>query len=178
MIDFGCIARQIAASVKIAPRNSQEPKSRDTRLVCLPCQPSPAACASGFSITGGGVDEHLDLAAGGRDQPSRQRLQPLLDQVVIVVALRIDRDRAARALGQYRQRIFIGPVIDAEHDHRTDARPQHARIGAALRICRQPVHVAMRAGIEEFAEMPAGIRNRIRTGHADAVEAERGCLSR
>ena len=34
------------------PRNSQEPKSRDTRLVCLPCQPMPAFCASGFSITG------------------------------------------------------------------------------------------------------------------------------
>src|SRR5439155_1519764 len=37
--------------VKIAPRNSHEPNSRDTRLVCLPCQPSPAACARGFSIT-------------------------------------------------------------------------------------------------------------------------------
>jgi hypothetical protein len=30
----------------------------------------------------------------------------------------------------------------------------------------------MRAGIEEFAEMPTGIRNRIRAGDADAVEAE------
>ncbi len=39
-------------SVKIAPRNSQEPNSRETRMVCLPCQPSPAASASGFSITG------------------------------------------------------------------------------------------------------------------------------
>ena len=38
--------------VKMAPRNSHEPYSRDTRLVCLPCQPRPAAAASGFSITG------------------------------------------------------------------------------------------------------------------------------
>ena len=37
--------------VKIAPRNSHEPNSRETRLVCLPCQPMPAAAASGFSIT-------------------------------------------------------------------------------------------------------------------------------
>ena len=37
--------------VKIEPRNSHEPYSRDTRLVCLPCQPSPAPAASGFSIT-------------------------------------------------------------------------------------------------------------------------------
>ena len=39
-------------SVKIAPRKSQLPNSRETRMVCLPCQPSPAAAASGFSITG------------------------------------------------------------------------------------------------------------------------------
>ena len=34
------------------PRNSQLPCSRLTRLVCLPCQPIPAAALSGFSITG------------------------------------------------------------------------------------------------------------------------------
>ena len=42
----------IAAVVKIEPMNSHDPNSRDTRLVCLPCQPSPARAASGFSITG------------------------------------------------------------------------------------------------------------------------------
>ena len=41
-----------SAVVKIAPRKSHEPNSRLTRLVCLPCQPSPAASASGFSMTG------------------------------------------------------------------------------------------------------------------------------
>ncbi|OIQ66929.1 hypothetical protein GALL_514970 [mine drainage metagenome] len=34
----------------------------------------------------------------------------------------------------------------------------------------------MRAGIEKFAEMPSRIRNRLRIGHADAVEAERARL--
>ncbi len=38
--------------VSTAPRNSQEPKLRETRLVCLPCQPTPARPASGFSIKG------------------------------------------------------------------------------------------------------------------------------
>ena len=37
--------------VKIEPRNSHEPNWRDTKLVCLPCQPRPALAASGFSIT-------------------------------------------------------------------------------------------------------------------------------
>ena len=38
--------------VNMLPRNSQEPNSRLTRLLCLPCQPRPAAWAKGFSITG------------------------------------------------------------------------------------------------------------------------------
>ncbi len=122
---------------------------------------------------GGGVDEHLDLAACGRDQPSRQRLQPLLDQVVIVVASRIDRDRAARSLLENSQRIFIGPVIDAEHDDRAHVRPQHARIGAALGAGGEPVHVAMGAGVEEGAEMSACVDEYIRIGNANAIETQR-----
>ena len=41
-----------SAVVKIEPRKSQLPNARETSTVCLPCQPSPAAAASGFSITG------------------------------------------------------------------------------------------------------------------------------
>jgi hypothetical protein len=92
---------------------------------------------------------------------------------VIIVALRVDRDRAARALREYRQRILVRPVIDAEHDHRAYVRPQHARIGAAFRMSREPVHVAMCAGVEEAAEMLRGIRDRTRIGDADAIESER-----
>ena len=79
-------ARRAADSsvVKIAPRNSHEPNSRDTRLVCLPCQPRPAAAAERLLHHRRGVDEHLHVAAGLRDQPARQRLQPGLDDVVIV----------------------------------------------------------------------------------------------
>jgi len=36
----------------------------------------------------------------------------------------------------------------------------------------------MRAGIEEGAEMPGGIRDRIRTRNADAIEAERARFGR
>ena len=166
-------SRGRSSVVKIAPRNSHEPNSRETRLVCLPCQPRPAACASGFSITAAVSTNTLTSQPDGADQPSRQRLQPLLDQVVIVVALRIDRDRAARAALENRKRIFVGAVIDAEHDDRAHISPQPARIGAALGVSREPVHVAMRAGFEEIAKMFSGIREHIRTGHADAVEPER-----
>jgi hypothetical protein len=45
-------SRGSSSVVKIAPRKNQFPRSRPRRFVCLPCQPSPAAAASGFSITG------------------------------------------------------------------------------------------------------------------------------
>ncbi len=121
----------------------------------------------------GGVDEYLDLGARCGDQPSRQRLQPLLDQVVIIIALRVDRNRTAGALLEYRQRILIRPVIDAEHDHRAHVGPQHPRVSAAFRTCGEPVHVAMRAGLKEAAKIFCGIRNRRRIGDADAIETER-----
>ena len=41
-----------AWDANIVTWNSHEPNSRLTRLVCLPCQPIPAASASGFSMTG------------------------------------------------------------------------------------------------------------------------------
>ena len=52
-------------SVRIAPRNSHEPNSRETRLVCLPCQPIPARAASGFSIRGAVSTNTLTFAVSG-----------------------------------------------------------------------------------------------------------------
>ena len=92
---------------------------------------------------------------------------------MIIVALRIDRDRAAGAAFQDDKRIFIRPVIDPQHDHRTHARPQHARIGAAFRMSRKPIHLAMLAGGEESVEMLCRIRDRIGIGNAHAIESER-----
>ncbi len=83
--------------VKIEPRNSQEPNSRLTRLVCLPCQPSPAASASGFSITGAVSTKTLTSRAGPRRKARRDLLQLALDDVVIVAVPGIDGDRAAFA---------------------------------------------------------------------------------
>ena len=89
-----------SSSVRITPRNSQLPCSRETRLVCLPCQPIPAACGQRLFHHRRGVDEHLELARGPLDDEPRQRLQRLLDRLVIVAALRIDRDAPALALAR------------------------------------------------------------------------------
>ena len=86
--------------VRITPRNSQLPCSRLTRLVCLPCQPIPAACASGFSITGAVSTNTFSSRRRLLDDQARQRLQRLLDRLVIVAALRIGRNPAAARAGR------------------------------------------------------------------------------
>jgi len=62
-------------------------------VLALPAQPGPLG--QRFLHQGGGVDEHLNLGAQqGRDL-ARQGLQPPLDDLMIVVPARINRDIAA-----------------------------------------------------------------------------------
>ena len=110
---------------------------RETRLVCLPCQPSPARCASGFSITGAVSTNTFTSGAEARDDELRQVLQPALDHVVVVAVARIDRDAAAIGLRQRGQRIVVGRVGQAEHDHAARLRPERARMAALLGACRR-----------------------------------------
>ena len=51
MVGLRRVGRELERGEDLA---EEQPRAelRDTRLVCLPCQPSPARCASGFSITG------------------------------------------------------------------------------------------------------------------------------
>ena len=109
----------------------------------------------------------------GFDQPAPKLLQPRLDHIVIIVAARIDRNAAARALLEHRERIVVRTVIDAEHDDRAHFGPQRARIAAPFGVGRHPFHVAVSAGGEKLAQPFADLRNRIRMRHADGVETLR-----
>ena len=139
-----------ARSVRISPRNSQEPSSRETRLVCLPCQPSPACWASGFSSTGAVSTKTLTSAAGLGGEPARELLEPALDQLVVVAMAGVDRDRAALAPRR-------APPADprrARSSARARSRFAPPATGcrglcAALGIAREPGHLAMPAGGEE-----------------------------
>ena len=93
----------------MAPRNSQLPCSRLTRLVCLPCHPSPAGLGQRLLHHWRGIDEHLDVGVARLgDQPPRQRLQRPFDDIVIIAALGIDRDPADLPLPGQRKRIGGG----------------------------------------------------------------------
>ncbi len=94
-----CIARLQPVRPAPAPARSGSRRGTasshargSTRLVCLPCQPIPAACASGFSITGAVSTNTFSSLGDLIDDEAGERLQRLLDRLVIVAALRIDRD--------------------------------------------------------------------------------------
>ena len=76
MVRFRRVGRQLEVG-EDAPRNSQEPNSRDTRLVCLPCQPSPARAASGFSSTGAVSTKTFTSAFSGRAAATRKAASSL-----------------------------------------------------------------------------------------------------
>ena len=44
-----------------------------------------------------GVDKNFDVAADLVDEPASEMLQPRLDHLVVIIALGVDRDGAARA---------------------------------------------------------------------------------
>ena len=113
-----------SAVVKMAPRNSHEPCSRDTSMVFLPCQPRPAAAASGFSITGAVSTNTFTSAPLVVGEARGELLQLALEDVVVVLALRVDRDGAARRVVERIERICLRRVAHAEHDDRAHLRPQ------------------------------------------------------
>jgi hypothetical protein len=119
------------------------------------------------------IDEHLHVAAGIRHKPARDCLQLRLDELVIVVALRVDRDRAALALLKDRERIAVRPVIQAQHDDGARVRPEHMRVRAPRCRAGEPCHVAMRATRDKFLEPRLRLRVRMRRRDADRVKALR-----
>ena len=94
------------------------------------------------------VDEHLDIGAMLL-RSAAPDVSAALDQVVIIVALRVKGDGGAARAAAGSRGDRGRPIIDAEHDDAADLRPKSARIGAALRPIGKPAHVAIRTGIEE-----------------------------
>ena len=89
MIDLGCVARQIRRGEN---RTKKQPGAEFTRnkIGVLALLAQSRGLRQRLLHHGGGIDEYFHLCASCGDQPARQHLQPLLDHVVIIVALRID----------------------------------------------------------------------------------------
>ena len=173
-VDLGLIRREVKRGEDGAKEQPRAELARDEiGVLALPAE--PGAGGQRLLHDGGGVNEHLHLAAGMGDEPARQRLEPRLDDLVVVVALGIDRDRAAVALREYGERIGVRPIIEAEHDDRSHLRPERARVGAALRTRCHPGHVAVRALGKEALEPRLRFRDGIGPDNADGIEAMLAC---
>ena len=154
--------------VRITPRNSQLPCSRLTRLVCLPCQPIPAACASGFSITGAVSTNTLSSDGACVDDEPRQRLQRLLDRLVIVAALGVDRDPPELRMRRQCQRIARRRIAHAQRDRGFRFGPQRQRRHAMVRALLHPAHRPVVPGLQPALEVEPG-----RVGRVGARKAAR-----
>ena len=173
MIGLGRVRRQVEGGEDGAEKQPRaEPARHQIGVLALPAD----AGRGGQRLFHhrGGVDEHLHVAARLRDEPARQVLEALLDDVVIVVALGIDRDRAAIAGGEDGHGIAFRTIIHAEHDDGPHLRPHQAGIAAAFRVRRHPPHVAVLAFVEEPGEPGARLRGDFGPRHRDGIEAEGG----
>ena len=88
-----------------------------------------------------GIDEDLELARGfAFDQPARERLERLLDHIVIVAPLRINRNaRLLRVLCKC-QRIDIGRIAHAQRNDAAGFGPEPLRRSALGLAGLHPFH--------------------------------------
>ena len=156
-----------------APRNSQEPNAarHQVGVLALPAQP-PRDLGQRLLHQGRGVHEHLQLAAERLRHPAAQRLQPLLDEVVVVVALGVDRDGRPVGAGQRRAGVRVGAVVDPQHDGGTGVGPHGARMHPAGQGGRHPGHFAVPAVSHEGLQPAAGLPGHVQVGDPERLEAQ------
>ena len=172
MIGLGGIGRQIEAEINLAEEQPGAEIARDeVGVLALPAE--TGLRGQRFFHHRRGVDEDLQFAAPARNDLLRQSLEAPLDQLVIVAVPRIDRDIAARALFQQRQRIVGGAVIQSQHRDAFHLGPQRLGAGARLDTLGEPAHVAVPALRQEFGEPLGGHGGEFRRREANRVEAQR-----
>ena len=116
------------------------------------------------------VDEDLDRAPALGGEPAGELLEAALDQLVIVAMAGVDRDRAALAPREHRQRVLVRAIVEAEHDRALRRRPEAPRALPARRVAREPAHLALPAGGEEG--VPGGLDRPRQVGRGEARDVE------
>ena len=158
------IGRRIRLELEAGQDHAEEQPAAmlaaDTRLVCLPCQPMPAAWASGFSITGAVSTNTFSSRRRPLDDEPRERLQRLLDRLVIVAALRIDRDRARSRAGR---RAPAGPLpAHSSSPARSPISPRATARAADTRWSARLFHPAHRPVVPRLEPAPEVEPGRVR----------------
>jgi len=117
-----------------------------------------------------GIDKDFHFGLKGLEDIAGQRLELFLHHIVIVIAQGIDRNGGAVLLRQDRQRVFLRPVIQAQHDDAFGGRPHFLRIGAPPRTFGHPVHLTMMARFKKCVEARGVLGHAPRVREAHKVE--------
>ena len=172
VIALGSIGFQREAQIDLAEKQPGAELPRDQiGVLALPAQ--PGALGKRLFHYRRGIDEQLERARPAPFDPMCERLQPPLQDVVIIAAARVHRNDAAIAPLRQRQWVVLGSVIDAEHDDRACFGPQRLRIAAPRRSAGEPTHVAVIAARDEFAEPVARLGIEMRLCKPDCVKTGR-----
>ena len=122
---------------------------------------------------GGGIDEHLQFAARSLDHPAGERLQGLLDDVMIVGPLRINRDAADPRFPRQPHRILARRIAHPQHDQAPRLGPKPLRPAALVLAGLHPHHRSMRARRQPFVEPLGAFGGGIGAREAATGEAQR-----
>ena len=95
---------------------------------------------------------------------------------MIVAMARVDGNGPGLRARERRQRVRLGPVIEAEHDDALSVGHELAGIGPPLEGLGHPGHVALRALGEPGGQTLTRLRRRVGGRDPAGVEAERARL--
>src|SRR5260370_37465344 len=107
MIGFGRVRLELERGEDGAEKQPRPELERDeVGVLALPAE----ARGGGERLFhhGGGVDEHFGFGAGWLDERARDSLELWFDDLLVIIALRVGRDRALSGRFQDRQRVAVG----------------------------------------------------------------------
>ena len=172
MVGFGRVRLDLERGEDGAEKQPRPELERDEiGMLALPAEPRGGG--ERLFHHGGGVDEHFCLAPRSVDQAAGDALELGFDDLVVILALRIARDRAVSARLQDRQRVPVGAVVEPQHDDGAHLGPQRPRVAATLGRPLHPGHVAVQTLGEELRKPRLGPGDRVGPHDAGDIEAVR-----
>ena len=122
-----------------------------------------------------GIDENLDLRLVPRfgNKPPGQSFQTFLDEIMVVLVLRVDRYRPAIGHAMHSGRIMLGCVALAKNDHRPRLGPESRRVAAPMGPLREPAHLAVISFSKESCQPFGNLRHGIRAANPAEIEPDR-----
>lgn len=120
----------------------------------------------------GGIDEDFHILTGAGSKARGDLLQPPLDDVMVIAVAGIDRNGCLVWFRKQATRIFVRPVIEAEHDDGAHIAPERFWLRPTRLGFLHPRHGAVVAILEKLPQPLRCKRNAVGRRDATQIEAE------